>query len=501
MTGDREYRFTFQPGHRTPRATLFDTAEEGVQPRDNASIVLFSGGVDSLTGTLARLRNTQDQVCLISHRSGQPGTARTQDRLAEALEREYPGRVQHFKFHCGLRGVRADEETQRTRAFLYTSIAYALARAFSAPSFYIYENGVTALNLAKRQDLMNARASRTTHPKTVALLRQYLGQVAESPVDLLTPFAWHTKADVFLELAQLGGTHLLPSSVSCGKTFRKAGQATHCGGCSQCIDRRFAAYAAGLDEIDHAGLYTTDIIRQQMEDGEVVTGIIDFLRQGRGFAVSNADSFYHDKLAELADIVDYLPGTEEDAVQKVWELCHRHGSQVMAAAKRIREVHEDLRYAVPKGSVLDVVSNREYLRPAVERLVETICDRMRKAIPLAFQKNPPKDEPDFNDKVSAIVNTDKDELEREHPAISFALARAIPDHSKPGHDLLIESKYIRASMPLSKATEGMAADLTKYPETSHVLFLVYDPGRAISDDDKFRRDFERSGRCTVCILR
>jgi hypothetical protein len=56
-------------------------------------------------------------------------------------------------------------------------------------------------------------------------------------------------------------------------------------------------------------------------------------------------------------------------------------------------------------------------------------------------------------------------------------------------------------MPLSKASEGIAADLTKYPASSHTLFLVYDPHRRIADDAEFKRDFESRGRCTVTILR
>jgi hypothetical protein len=47
----------------------------------------------------------------------------------------------------------------------------------------------------------------------------------------------------------------------------------------------------------------------------------------------------------------------------------------------------------------------------------------------------------------------------------------------------------------------MAADLIKYPPTAHILFVVYDPERAISDDQIFRNAFEEKGRCTVQIIR
>ena len=47
----------------------------------------------------------------------------------------------------------------------------------------------------------------------------------------------------------------------------------------------------------------------------------------------------------------------------------------------------------------------------------------------------------------------------------------------------------------------MAADVTKYPQDRHILFVVYDPQRMITDDQVFKRDFESFGRCTVLVVR
>jgi hypothetical protein len=79
------------------------------------------------------------------------------------------------------------------------------------------------------------------------------------------------------------------------------------------------------------------------------------------------------------------------------------------------------------------------------------------------------------------------------------LANTIPDHSLD--DLFIEAKYLRGKTSPSKATEGIAADLTKYPTDKHKLFIVYDPERSISDDDQFMSDFHAKGRCNIFIIR
>ena len=142
MTGDREYKFSFQPGHSTPRTSLFDDEQFQMENSQDLNVALFSGGLDSLAGVLNYLESTSEQVCLVSHQS-QPGTVRTQRQLATALKDHYPERVFHYKFEGHLKGIRAVEETQRSRAVLYTSIAFAIAQAFGQDGFSVYENGST----------------------------------------------------------------------------------------------------------------------------------------------------------------------------------------------------------------------------------------------------------------------------------------------------------------------------------------------------------------------
>jgi 7-cyano-7-deazaguanine synthase in queuosine biosynthesis len=504
MSGDLAYDFTFQSGHETPPTSLFDKEEFKITPTEETNILLFSGGLDSLVGALEFLEKTDNEICLISHRSGQPGTHKTQNRLYKALNARYEGRIKHYKFYCSLTDTRATEETQRTRGFLYTSIAYALSKALSQDRFYVHENGLTSVNFSRRQDLINARASRTTHPQTLYLIQRLFSNIEESPIEIINPYLWLTKTDVLQKLKQFNGKDLLSSSVSCSQTLQNVAQATHCGGCFQCIDRRFAAYATELNEMDHSGLYALNFVLDEIESGEVRTTLIDYVRQARNFSIWNTDHFYKERLNELTDLVDYVDGQHEDdeiKIERVWQLCRRHGNQVLSAIKRMQIIHDDPYTKISQNSFLDLVNQREYLKEPVRLLIEKIYNRLNTAIPILFQKNSPRDEPDLNDKIEGILSGDKVEFEREHPAISFATTKAIPDHSYKEHDLLIEAKYIRKNTPPSKVTEGIAADLTKYPEECHKLFIVYDPNREIHDDVRFKEDFERKGNCTISIIR
>lgn len=501
MTGDRDYLFDFESGHSTPPTSLFDREEVTVAPQGPSAVALFSGGLDSLAGVLDRLESTKENLYLISHRSGQPSTKRTQKKLVEALTATYPGRIHHYSFDCGLSHHRAAEETQRTRAFLFCSIAFALANRLSLDSFFAYENGVTSLNLLRRQDLIGARASRTTHPKTHYLMSQFLSELKGSRFTVLNPFWNKTKTDVMDLLNRINGRNLIGSTVSCSKTFKRTQPATHCGGCFQCIDRRLSAYAAGIQDVDNVGIYSEDIFTDPIESPEIRTTALDYIRQAIRFSTETDDAFALERLSELAEITDYVPGTEDEAVEAVWQLCYRHGEQVLLALKEIRRHLDDLRYKVRNGSLLQLISDREYLKEDPERLARRIAAMLRESIPVAFRKVGPKDEHKLNDQIDALLRANGDDFRREFPTTQFCLAKVVPDHEAKAAALLIEAKYIRKSTSPSKASEGIAADITKYPEGVFILFLVYDPERAIVDDEKFRKDIQSKRDCLVAVIR
>jgi hypothetical protein len=468
MTGDKAYTFTFSDGYSTGKAGFFDEEGFHIIPSIPTRIILFSGGLDSLVGVVKSLETTNDNICLISHVS-QHGTGRTQKMLYEAINRDYPQRCKHYKFECNLKGITALEETQRTRSFLYSSLAFALAIAYSQNEFYFYENGITSINFSKREDLLNARASRTTHPKTLGLLAELYTLINDSQIKIMHPFLLMTKTDILKLLANHGKQMYINSTVSCSHTRMKKENTTHCGGCSQCIDRRFASYGAKLEEYDGTAIYDLDFIHQKIEDRAMKTTIMDYVRLALELRKMNYMTFCSERLPELAELLDYIDGNDEnEKVEKMYQLCVHHG---------------------------------KHLKEPVKNLADTISIKLMKTIPIAFKNNKPKNEPDFNDKINAILEGEREEYKREWPYIYFALAKAVPDHSLNNFDLLIEAKYVRSNTTPSVASEGIAADITKYPSDSHKLFIVYDPQGRIANKEAFISDFESKGNCTITIIR
>lgn len=295
VSGDKSYRFYFeQRVGFDPLTSLFhntDTASVLSDPGTAYPVALFSGGLDSLAGVVELLETTDKKVVITSHRSN-PSTIKVQKRVYDALNMAYPGRLLYHPLECNLTGPRASEETQRTRFFLYTAAGFALAQAYGQDELNIFENGITSINLSKRQDLINGRASRTTHPKTLGLLQKVLSGVFDRTFTIRHPFIHLTKTEVVSVLKQYSKPELITATVTCTKTFDKfdsRANASHCGFCSQCVDRRFAMYAAQLEQ--HDAVYNFDLATESFPKNDAKTHVVDYIRHAYSFARTHFDEF------------------------------------------------------------------------------------------------------------------------------------------------------------------------------------------------------------------
>src|SRR5690606_29961925 len=151
------------------------------------------------------------------------------------------------------------------------------------------------------------------------------------------PYLLKTKTDVIQTLIQVDGKDLISSSVSCSKTFLNTSQFTHCGVCSQCVDRRFAMYATGVEQYDEDGTYAFNFLNESIEDSFTKTTLLDYIRLASDFSRLSLDSFYHNHLNTLVDLDDHIVGNDEnERTETVFDLCQRHGNQVEKALERMR---------------------------------------------------------------------------------------------------------------------------------------------------------------------
>lgn len=386
MTGDHRYQFTFYKEKTDCPTTIFDTEEFVLDTPDNLRVALFSGGIDSLAGAIELLETTNAEICLVSHQSGQPSVKKTQKTVYEILNELYPNRCKHYKFHCGLSHLKSKDETQRTRSFLFTATAFAIAETYNQNCIYVFENGITSLNFAETQDLMNGRASRTTHPQTLGLLEKLFSEIADKPFSIKVPYVFKTKTEVVEILKTYNRLDLLDSSVSCSTTRDHPAGFTHCGVCSQCIDRRFAVYATHAEEYDGDGLYHYNFLKEDLEEDVIKKSLTDYIRLAQSFANQSQDGFYISKANEIIEIEEYIEGADEDErVEKLYNLCKKHSLNIENAILWMRKKHDSLYAPLKPKSFFNLILGTKIYQQEVVSDKEN--ETRKKEIPSRELKN------------------------------------------------------------------------------------------------------------------
>jgi len=216
--------------------------------------------------------------------------------------------------------------------------------------------------------------------------------------------------------------------------------------------------------------------------------------------IPTRDDFMKKYPDDVTSLVSYWQGTNaDDKLDEIYNLVCRYGKSVMDAATRMRNKFDNLSLPVNPNSLLGIISARQYMKSPIFNRVAEIDTILKKAIPDIFQREKPKNENDFNDKLHGLLNVHS-EFTREYPVLLFGLSSYKADQAQG--ELIVESKYVRGNVPPSVASEGIAADITKIPDGYGVLFAVYDPEHKITDDEQFAKAYEdKRIDCYVRIYR
>lgn len=323
---DDEYLFEFvprapRPGNIQPYLEFEEVAYQG----EIDEVLLFSGGLDSLAGAVEGSVTHGRRVLLVNHRSNEKRTPRHAE-LVRRLGDRAANRPVHLAVHANKEEGLGKEYTQRTRSFLYAALGATAAAMVGRDGFRFYENGVTSLNLPLSDQVVGARASRTTHPRTLAGLSALLTLVAGKPFAVESPFAWLTKADVVGRIVGAGCGELVGLSSSCAHTWATSNARPHCGTCSQCIDRRFSVLAAGAAAHDPADRYGHDLLTGAWEDERrsLLLGYVGLARRVDG--MTQAEFF--GAFGEAARALRHYGVPTGEAAGRLFDLYRRHARGV-----------------------------------------------------------------------------------------------------------------------------------------------------------------------------
>jgi 7-cyano-7-deazaguanine synthase in queuosine biosynthesis len=260
----------FQRQEEARRPTDLQASLFSAPPTD-ALVVLYSGGLDSLAGTVAFLQDNPNRnlvlMSAVSHRLS--GVVKEQVRR---LQRKFSvNRVQHalMPFHVNHdEKDKKEESTQRTRGFLFLSFGIAEAIACNASRIMTCENGIGMLNLPLNRHQLGAQNTRAVHPKTLLLMNSLLTNLGFDHIRCGAPYILKTKGELCTHMSESILSSLCRTTISCDsfplREARPDGYTDaqlHCGYCTSCLFRRQALFAAGLQVEDAGTPYQYDVCK------------------------------------------------------------------------------------------------------------------------------------------------------------------------------------------------------------------------------------------------
>lgn len=304
----------YQKGKREKKNRSFDY-------KDYASVSLFSGGLDSLTGVIDAISsiNKNQKILLASHYdSNSGGPNKDQVSLYNELVNIYPDKIDWVQtqvsiFRADKNGIYIEaENSYRSRSLLFISIAaLLLSECENSNELLIPENGSISLNHPLTKSRSSSLSTRTTHPHYLNKLQEILIDLGIA-VKIKNPFEFKTKGEVIDECKDLKTLKKIYSkSVSCGKRGHRFHWdnpvgTDHCGVCMPCIYRRAGLHKAKVDD----QLYGSDFLTKAKtkNDFQDLTALLEFLNAGyskqeieRNLLVNG--SLPLDDLSNYADVV------------------------------------------------------------------------------------------------------------------------------------------------------------------------------------------------------
>ncbi|MGQ9689430.1 MAG: 7-cyano-7-deazaguanine synthase [Desulfobaccales bacterium] len=365
---DDFYNFTFAELKNPPPFEKYFEGLDNPNLQPPEELVLYSGGLDSLAGAVREAVIEKKRALLVSHRASPKILAKQLALFKDLTFRLGLGDnpvPTHVPVWITKHGAWGGEYTQRTRSFLYCALGATLAHLFGLPMIRMYENGIVSFNLPISAQLIGARASRTTHPQVLKGFGDLISLITEKPFQVENPFLWKTRAEVVRFLGENGCADLIKSSVSCSHVREMTTLHSHCGKCSQCIDRRFAVLASGYGDYEPSEMYKVDLLTGARETLEDRTMLESYVRTATEVArMSEIEFFSH--FGEASRVFSHLEGTADENAAKILDLHKRHAGQICdvidsAIQNHVKEIREG---TLPSSCLLILALPEAYRRSA-----------------------------------------------------------------------------------------------------------------------------------------
>ncbi|MDR7089954.1 Qat anti-phage system QueC-like protein QatC [Cellvibrio fibrivorans] len=219
-----------------PGGDVQPSQKEVVHPTENC-VVLLSGGLDSLIGTIDLVSGGLKPFAISQTVRGD---GEKQIQFAETIG----GGLNHLQLNHNASSPGSDEPSQRARSLIFLAFGVVAATCLQQyheggrVPLYMCENGFIAINPPLTSGRIGSLSTRTAHPEFLSRFK-FILEAAGLRVDIQNPYEEKTKGQMLLDckdqnLLKKYAVH----STSCGR-FQRFNY-HHCGRCVPCQVRRAA---------------------------------------------------------------------------------------------------------------------------------------------------------------------------------------------------------------------------------------------------------------------
>lgn len=412
----------------------------------------------------------------------------------------------HLSMWINRMGNRSKEITQRSRSFLYLSLAVATATQPDLQRIYICENGVVSANLPISGQNIGTLLTRSTHPKFLSLFQQLICHLFDNNISIENPFIFKTKTEIIKLLKKWGLSELISATVSCSYTQGKTKIKSQCGTCSQCVGRRFSIISAGQEEHDRADSYEKNVFLDPLEEGRETAYAEGYIRTAFEISEMNDMQFFSN-YPELHEIVGYLNYPPGESGKKLYNLFQKHAKEVIEVTTDQCNLYQKelLSGDLPDNCLISMLACRRHLQKPLEVYAEKIARILLRFLRIDFQSEQPESEKRVQESAEASLAAAKERLNRESPMLSYTVVQTKPDFSKVrdfNRLLFIEVKYLDSRSKLNRIVTEITSRITIYRDQgAFVLFVVYDMNDFIVDDERFAEDIEKHDGTKAIVVR
>jgi len=209
-------------------------------------VIPFSNGLDSLS-LVAHFELFEPETKLILASAWNHSQAGSPKKWVKGSS-ENAKKHHRIRFPVEIKG-RKPEGTYRTRAFLFLVLASVTALLAGADTVSIPENGQGIVG-ASLVPFGEEAPYRNLHPAFARKLSDFIYVLLNERINIHHPFLWKTKGAVLKEILGEDADFAWKDTSSCSRdarlsTYQK--KKVHCGVCSNCLLRRMALHAAGVE--------------------------------------------------------------------------------------------------------------------------------------------------------------------------------------------------------------------------------------------------------------